>query len=344
MSLTPTPIDASLVTRGEEKTGDDVNWIENTLVAAILRLPDKEWPANWDFLAQSMLRVAFHRGNGYDPKNGKLTTEYILEQLLEKRKLLPETVDSASIAVVACTELYRRYYVSRQYKKAIELSKTHFEALNSLESGQIVEQQSLVIFQMAACYNMLRDRKLAEDHLRAAFSFLQLEKLPPHRFKAHLIRLISLCHHHQLIDGTPSGSYPFLIFARAFYDELNTKLAGLVVDNPWNRIIDDIEVQLKQNLADTKDMIETQRSMAMDIENEGIRKAQAVAEWTEEIAPNPNYTINDKIAALRTLVLQFELTEKEHSNLKKLIRMVRAANALPEDFVPSSKKSTRTRF
>lgn len=332
------------VTRSEDNVTDHVLWVENTLMTTILRLPNKEWPENWDFLAQCMLRVAFRRGAADDPQNGTLTTQYILEQVLEKRKLLPPTVDATAITIIACTELYRRYYVKKEFKKAIELSKLHFHALEKLLSNNITEQQSLVVFQLAVCNNMLGEKKLAEEHLRAAFSFLQLRKLPPQRFKQHLLRLIALCYNHQLIDTPPKDSFPFLSYARSFYEELNKKLSGLEADHPWNRIIDDLESELKKNLIETQDMIETQRELAEQVEKESMTKAMAVAEWTDTIAPNPNYTINEKVAALRTLLLQFELSDKEAKALKELIRKFRAANALDDDFVPSEKKSTRTRF
>lgn len=328
-----------LVPRGDQLDGDEVAWLENTLVAAVLRLPDNEWPQNWDFLSQSLLRVAFKRAVIDDPKNGSLTSTYILEQLLEKRKLLPPEQSISSTILVICNELYPRYYFTRDFNKGMNVSKILYHELEKLETGNIPEQKSLALFQMAACCNMKGDAKLAEEYLRAAFSFLKFEKLPPHRFKEHLLRLIALSYHHQLIEVPPTDAFKFLVFARKFYKELDSKMKNFSSDNPWNRIIDDIEAQGKAQFDESKELAQVEHSVESATQEEQMAKLLAINEWINDIAKNPKYSTREKVAALRTLILQFNLSEKEQNNLKIFIRKFRASAAIPDNFEPNPKKS-----
>lgn len=326
-------------------TGSHIGWLESTLVAAILRLPDEFWPANWDFLAQSMLRVAFKRVDDDDPRIGLLTTTYILEQLLEKRKLLPNTQRASSVTIIACTELYKRLFADKEYDKAISVSKIHLKELSNVQGKQVAEQMSLVYFQLAACSNMQGKVDDAQKYLTGAFSCFQLDKLPPRRFMAHLKNLIALCHYHQLFDRPPEGkSFEFFQFARMFYEKLDVLLPGLKVDHPWKVMIANIEAEMEEQATETQENIELEQDMEQRLQTQRVERMQAASDWMQYVGANPDFTARQKIAALRCMILQFDLSPEETKRLNTIIRHMRAVEKIPADFVPSPKKTPNKRY
>ena len=291
-----------------------------------------------------MLQIAMRRGGEDDPDNGRFTGTFIMEKLLEKRRLLPPDQESHAVGIIACTELYRSYLMRGEIDKALEISKAHLAELMTTPVSNAAENKSLVFFQIAVCNNFKGDSKQAEYYLKGAFNALKLDTLPPHRFKKHLMSLITLCHHHQLIENKSPNAFPFLNFAYNFYKNLDKALPNLQISLPWNSIIEQIELETKEHISDAQVAVEAQGGMKENVASDQNRKAMAINDWIEMVGTNPNYSIKYKAAALRAIVLQFDLSDKEIRQLNAFVRKIQAAEALVQNFdaEPTERSQTRT--
>lgn len=326
------------------------------MIAEALRLPDSEWIENWDFLLQTLLATVSRRAEMDDPANGRLTATAILEQLVEKRAVLPPEKDVTYTALYLYQSLYLRYFVRHDWDKAIALSKLHLNELKNLDIGHVPEQESMVWYQMATCENLRGHTKEAQQDLQMAFSFLVPETLPPHRFKQHLLNLIELCHRHDMFeqpvrrqiedDSTPPvEALSFLSAAKHFYDTLGKQFPNLQSDTPWERIIDGLETTMEAQMTDAKEDVTLERNVDVTIGRSQMDRLLRIQYWMDNIVSNPKYTPKQRIYALKKLMRDSkDLSPTEIERLNRFLRTLRAVAELPQEYTPKDPSERPQRF
>jgi len=318
------------------------------MISEALRLPDAEWTANWEFLAQLLLAVVNRRGNEDDPANGRLTATFLLEKLVEKRALLPGDMDVTYTALYLYQALYMRLFLSKQWEKALALSNRHLVELERVDVGHVPEQKSMVWYQMAVCEDMIGHSMEAQEYLKNAFSVFKPEALPPHRFKEHLLNMIELCHRHDMFEKPQTvgdvKSAPFLSAAKHLYETLSSQITNLRTDHPWERIIDNLEKTMEEQLGEARENMTLDRNADRAIMETHRDRLLRLRHWMQNIVSNPNYTPKQRIAALKQLMMENDLSPTEVERLDKFIRKLRAVAELPEDYVPKLPSERPQRF
>lgn len=315
-------------------SGDQVIY-QNVQIAAIFGLSNREWIDNWDFLMQTLLHYADKRaGNPNSDAHGGLSAAVILEKILEKRKLLPEKFDATIPCIVAVQRLEQIYTVDKRWEDVIRVGKLHLEEVQRLETGRVPEQASNVCMSMAVGANMLGRGKEAEQYLDQAWSYLALENLPPHRFKAQLYALIERAHHSQLLDRPPEGSLNLLQYAYTRFLKLADDIPHLEHDHPWERIIEGIQTSLEEQLKLTETRVRQKAKQKRDFSRKQAQTMKSIEHYFSDYVNNPDATPEQRIHALEELSQIPSLSATERQKIQRMLRRIRALQALGDDYSP----------
>jgi hypothetical protein len=323
-----------IVKRSAEGMVSDNVMDSNLLLANVFLLPDDDFAANWGFLSQLVLSHALHRAAQEYEYYGHFKSDYILERLLQRRKRLPPDVDATIITIVVCQELFKSYFIKGKYINGLRVLEQQLEEIGRLEVGSVPEQASFVCIQMASCHNMLRHKEEALKWLAKSFSYLTFQNLPPHRFKAHLLVLLEHCLMHDRLENPHSDSLSFVPAAHSFYKLLAQEIEQLEVDNPWDRIMEQMEDQLKSRIAEAHKKQREAEVQATSEQQKRLDSAIKFNAFLRDVGNNPNLTYKQKLVALRKMFETEELSAEETKEMNKVMRTLFALDALGDDYVP----------
>lgn len=363
----------------EGKRSPDEVKLENMLLSFMIWLPDSDWISNWEYLMQTMMRIALSRENDRNPAFGNFTSRFIQEQIVTKRKLLPADQNVAVGMNTVYVNLTKLYLFDEAWAEMVTLIRQHIDELKNLEIGQVPEQISTAYFRMATAYNFMHDLENAKATLDRCFGVFHLQKLPPHRFKAHLLNIIELCYHHDRSEqphflgihfDRDSGKWvsiekntdqdqqakpnhksnstanikptlSFLSYAQLWYESLQQELPTIHLDHPWSSILEGLDARIMQQLEETKKQLESEGEIGnMMAENERIAH-EKIRYYLNEILANPLYTPKQRISALKKILEDHAITEEEEKGVRDLIRKIRVAVAIPQDYVPKEHENER---
>lgn len=338
--------------------------MENMLVSFLMWLPDSDWIENWDYCMQTLMRISLSRMDEDDPIYGPFTSMVIEELILSKRKLLPPDMDVSTAMIIMYNQLARQYTEARKWQSLIALSKIHLDELRHVAVGQVPEQKSLVLLQMAGAFNLSHDPEMAKETLDRCLNVFQLEHLPPHRFKAHLINIVELCYNHDRIeiprflgmhfnsatgqwdlsvrsDGSQSPSslststikcISFLEHVEEWYATLQAQLPSVLYDFPWSHLMRSVETQVEKTLDETRKQMSEAEIEEKKLRDHQMIVAQRSAFYFNKVLTDPKYTPKERIIILQKLMEDSVLSQEQVDQMRAFIRKLRVAEALQDDY------------
>lgn len=334
------------------------------LISFLMWLPDSDWIENWDYCMQTLMRISLSRMDEDDPIYGPFTSIVIEELILSKRKLLPSSMNVSTGMIIVYNQLARQYTETRQWQKLIALSELHIQELSHVEIGRVPEQKSLVYLQMAGAYNLAHDPEMATQTLDRCLNVFQLEYLPPHRFKAHLINIVELCYNHDRIEiprflgmhfnaatgewdlsarpgvSQPSASLPpstikcisFLEHVEEWYASLQTQLPSVLYDFPWSHLMKAVETQVEKTLEETRKQMSEREIEEKKVLEHQLIAAQRSEFYFKKILTDPKYTPKERIRIMEKLMNDSAINQDQVDQMRAFIRKLRVAEALQGEY------------
>lgn len=314
---------------------DEEEYLQNVQIAAIFGLTDAEWVENWDYLVQTLLHYARRRvGRANMESNGGFSTSDMMEVVLKKRALLPKEKDATITSIVSAQLLQQEYLLSRRWEDLIRVAKFLLAEITKLETGNVPEQSSNALMTMAVGANMLGRGQEALAYLEQSWDCLTIQSLPPHRFKAQLYALIERSHHHALLERPPDGSTNAMQYAHERYLKLAEDIPMLLHDHPWEQIIEHIQAGLKKDLDQAKQVTLDEQAGMRHVARKQAATLREISISFKKYINNPDATPEQRIQALEDLTKIPSLSDVERQRLKRMIRRIRALQALGPEYVP----------